>query len=167
MCDVWLARSSQTSMITYMHVCKIVQVMRNPASVSSRGYLRASLQQEAPDLFKHESKDVLNIYIDIAVRLWLCLNSRNLVRNPPSTSSKWTDQGRDLTTFFRSQFNEAKGAEPKNDRIDSMNMVRLDWYKGIRPDWTDDLRHHLHLDVEKRIVKIFPLRSYVNELAER
>lgn len=50
---------------------------------------------------------------------------------------------------------------------DNFTMVKLKRYSDIKVDWTDDLSEHLSLDRDDRILKVFLLKHYVNELRKR
>jgi hypothetical protein len=122
--------------------------------------------------FENHSEESLNRTIDLALRLWLVLNIRDDEYAPGAHSIQW-DDGISLQTFIAQQFPKPRMLRDLSERMfdfvlpDNFTMVKLKRYSGIKVDWTYDLSEHLDLDKDHRILKIFPLKFYVNELRRR
>jgi hypothetical protein len=129
--------------------------------------LRETLAKDSH--FGHHSEESLNRTIDLALRLWLVVNIRDKEYSPGAHSIQWND-GISLQTFIAQQFPKPRMLRDLNERMfdfvlpDNFTMVKLKWYSDIKVDWTDDLSEDLNLDRDERILKVFPLKHYVNEL---
>lgn len=100
------------------------------------------------------------------------MNIRDKEYAPGAHSIQWND-GLLLQTFIAQQFPKPSILRDLNERMfdfvlpDNFTMVKLKRYSDIKVDWTDDLSEHLNLDRDDRILKVFPLKHYVNELRKR
>jgi len=154
------------------HVRVIVALISSsmPDVSCQREILREALRKN-PN-FEHHSEDSLNKTIDLASRLWLILNSRDDEYAPGAHSIQW-DDGTSLQTFISQQFPKPRILRDLSERMfdfvlpDNFTMVKLKRYSGIKVHWTYDLSGHLDLDKDHRILKVFPLKFYVNELKRR
>ena len=164
------AESMET--VTDEHIHIIVKTISNTAlkSLCQRADLREALAKDSH--FEHHSEESLNRTIDLALRLWLVLNIRDDEYAPGAHSIQWED-GITLQTFIAQQFPKPRMLRDLSERMfdfllpDNFTMVKLKRYSGIKVHWTYDLSEHLDLDKDHRILKVFPLKYYVNELRRR
>lgn len=158
--------------VTDEHVRIIVKTISDTALVFScqRPILREALGKNSH--FEHHSEDSLNRTIDLALRLWLVLNIRDDEYAPGAHSIQWDDDV-SLQTFIGQQFPKPRIIRDLSEKMfdfvlpDNFTMVKLKRYSGIKVYWTYDLSEHLDLDKDHRILKVFPLKYYVNELKRR
>lgn len=135
-----------------------------------RETLREALSKDLH--FADHSEESLNRTIDLALRLWLVLNIRDDEYAPGAHSVQW-DDGVSLRSFITQQFPKPRMLRDLSERMfdfvlpDNFTMVKLKRYSGIKVHWTYDLSEHLDLDKDHRILKVFPLKYYVNELGRR
>jgi hypothetical protein len=133
--------------------------------------LQSSLASD--EMFAQHSKETVNQAIDLALRLWLALNIRQEGEFSPggAKSVQW-DSNLPLHEFISHQFPEPRmiiGIGGKDDltfprNFTAMNLRR---YSGIKVKWTSSLSEHLILDREHRMLKIFPLKRYLQGLKKR
>jgi hypothetical protein len=122
--------------------------------------------------FEHHSEESLNHTIDLALRLWLVLNIRDDEYAPGAHSIQWDDNV-SLQTFIVQQFPKPRMIRDLSQKMfdfvlpDNFTMVKLKRYSRIKVHWTYDLSEHLDLDKDHWILKVFPLKYYVNELKRR
>lgn len=139
-------------------------------SSCQRQSLRESLSKEP--LFQDHPEESLNRTIDLTLRLWLVLNVRDEEFSPGARSIQW-DDSQPLHEFISSQFPQPRFLRELSEKMfdfalpDGFTMVKLKRYSGIKVDWTYDLSEHLELDRDHRILKVFPLKYYLNGLRRR
>jgi hypothetical protein len=132
--------------------------------------LREALAKDSH--FERHSEESLNRTIDLALRLWLVLNIRDDEYAPGAHSIQWED-GTSLQSFISQQFPKPRMLRDLSERMfdfvlpDNFTIVKLKRYSGIKVHWTYDLSEHLDLDKDHRILKVFPLKHYVNELSRK
>lgn len=171
--ETWLpSRSRKHGPVTEEHVRIIVKTISAAelAFPCHRTILRKALGKNS--YFEHHSEESLNRTIDLALRLWLVLNIRDNEYAPGAHSIQWNDDV-SLQTFIVQQFPNPRMIRDLSERMfdfvlpDNFTMVKLKRYSGIKVHWTYDLSEHLDLDKDHRILKVFPLKYYVNELKRR
>ena len=158
--------------VTDEHVRLVVTTISSTASEAQcqRKYLREALAKDSH--FKNHSEESVNRTIELALRLWLVLNFRDDEYSPGVLSIQWED-GISLRAFILQQFPSPRMLRNLSERMfdfvlpDNFTMVKLKRYSGIKVHWTYDLSEHLDLDKDHRILKVFPLKHYVNELRRR
>lgn len=155
------------------HVCIIVDLISREALYGrpcQREALRDTLAKKQH--FEHHSEENLNHTIDLALRIWIILNVRDEDYAPGIHSIQWGDR-KPLQTFVAEQFTKPRLLKDLSEKMfdfvlpDVFTMVKLKRYSGIKVDWTYDLSEHLDLDRDYRILKVFPLKYYVNGLRKR
>ena len=158
--------------VTDEHIRLVVTTISSTAldPQCQREDLREALAKDS--LFKSNSKESVNRTIELALRLWLVLNFRDDEYSPGVHSIQWED-GISLRNFISQQFPKPRMLRDLSERMfdfvlpDNFTMVKLKRYSGIKVHWTYDLSEHLDLDKDHRILKVFPLKHYVNELKRR
>lgn len=135
-----------------------------------RETLREALSKNSH--FEDHSEESLNRTIDLALRLWLVLNIRDDEYAPGAHSMQW-DDGISLQSFIAQQFPKPRMLRDLGQKMfdfilpDNFTMVKLKRFSGIKVHWTYNLSEHLDLDKDHRILKVFPLKYYVNGLRRR
>jgi hypothetical protein len=135
-----------------------------------REVLRDTLAKQQQ--FKHHSMESLDHTIHLALRIWLVLNMRDEDYAPGVHSTQW-DDSKSLQTFVADQFPKPRLFKDLSEKMfdfvlpDVFTMVKLKRYSGIKVDWTYDLSEHLDFNKDHRILKVFPLKYYVNGLKKR
>jgi hypothetical protein len=110
--------------------------------------LRNSLKHALPHLGNDTPK--LSASIELAVRLWLMINVRNLMPNDPrtlQTALPWPDNS-SLEVILKRQ-TLTSGAVPSGTRPlipDTVNAFEIERITSYRIVWTDDFLSHLLLD---------------------
>jgi hypothetical protein len=178
----WLAiRHGQPAEVDYMgsfndeHIRTIVEVISNwvqDGTACFRKTLRALLWKKS--LFQAGSKrqmdeDTLNRLIDFALRLWLVLNVRDEDFAPGADSIQWSDNI-SLQDFVAGQFPKPRlmgAVDEKTFLPDNFTVIKLREFSGIKIHWTYSLDDHLELDRDHRILKVFPLKHYLQALRKR
>ncbi len=158
--------------VTDEHVRIIVKTISaaDSAFPFQRTILREALGRNS--YFEHHSEESLNRTIDLALRLWLVLNIRDDEYALGAHSIQWNDDV-SLQSFIVQQFPKPRMVWDLSERMfdfvlpDNFIMVKLKRYSGIKAHWTYDLSEHLDLDKDHRILKVFSLKYYVNELKRR
>jgi hypothetical protein len=158
--------------VTEAHVRIVAKTISSTAleSQCQREVLRGALAEDSH--FEHHSDESLNRTIDLVLRLWLVLNIRDNEYAPGAHSIQWED-GILLQTFIAQQFPKPRMLRDLSERMfdfvlpDNFTMVKLKRYSGLKVHWTYDLSEHLDLDKDHRILKVFPLKYYLNELRRR
>ena len=178
----WLAiRQGQPAEADYMglftdeHIRIIVEVISNwvqDGTACHRKTLRTLLwkkDQFQCDPEERIDEDTLNRLIDFALRLWLVLNIRDEDFAPGADSIQWNDNI-SLQDFVARQFPKPRlmDAVDKNLFVpDNFTVVKLCDFSGIKVDWTYSLDDHLDLDRDHRVLKVFPLKHYLQALRKR
>lgn len=151
------------------HVQIIVRTMTK-ALRHGRKEIRDILAQETA--FQSHSEESMNRTIDLALRLWLTINIRDDEYCPAVRSVQWDDYT-PLERLIEVQFPRPRLVKELYEKMfdyvlpDNFNMVKLKQWSAIRVDWTYDLSEHLDFDKDARILKVFPLKGYVNGLRRR
>jgi hypothetical protein len=120
----------------------------------------------------HHTEDSINRTIDLSLRLWLVINVRDDDFTPGIRSIQWDDSP-SLQAFIASQFPKPRLFKELSEKMfdfvlpDNFTIVKLKRYSGIKIDWTYDLSEHLDFDKDHRILKVFPLKSYMYGLRKR
>ena len=147
----------------YKDVLQIADVLASAGSrcrVCVRGELRKAT------VFKDSDDFSLNNSIDLALRLWLMLNIRQIRRNvaPDTNTLQWNDDDT-LSQFVKQQFPEAEEPMTSNasHRVDAdFTVVSLREYRGIDVKWTTSLEDHLRLKYDRKKKKarlrVFPFK---------
>lgn len=152
------------------HIQKVITSIQQTIADGSqckRPQLKTALAKDT--LFELHSPDSLDRCIDLALRLWLVLNIRDEDYCPGTHSIQWDDQ-KTLQQFVEEQFPAPRFFQELGEKMfdfalpDSFTTVKLKRYSGIKVEWTYDLSEHLYLDKDHRMLKIFPLKYYLNAL---
>ncbi|KAH8646070.1 hypothetical protein BGZ60DRAFT_438333 [Tricladium varicosporioides] len=132
-----------------------------------RGPLRENVRRKS--LFDGHSDDSINRTIDLTLRLWLVLHIRDDEYVWGANSIQWDDD-RTLQIFIASQFPESRPMKDLGERYfdlllpENFTVVKLKRWSGIKFEWTYNFSEHLNFDKDHRVVKIFPLKSYMHGL---
>jgi hypothetical protein len=151
-------------------IVKIISKVVLDGSACYRKDLRSALAQEGA--FQSHSEDSLNRTIDLALRLWLAINIRDDEYCPAVRSAQWDDHT-SLEHFIVAQFPRPRLIKELNEKMSdyvlpgNFTMVKLKHWSAIKVDWTYDLSEHLDFDKDVRILKVFPLKGYVNGLRRK
>ncbi|KAH8588370.1 hypothetical protein B0O99DRAFT_728451 [Bisporella sp. PMI_857] len=135
---------------------------------------RALLREELHEImqFRDRSEENLNGVISLTLRLWLAMNFRDEGITSATQSIHWGDTS-PLDAFVAQQFPTPRLHIEAGERMfdfvlpDNFTVVKLRHYAGIDIDWTTSLNEHLDWDHKNRVLKIFPLKSYMHGLRER
>jgi hypothetical protein len=167
------AESDSMEPVDSRHVQIIVRTISEAVLIGircDRKAVRDSLTQEMA--FQHHSEESMNRTIDLALRLWLTINIRDDEFCPAVRSVQWDDHT-PLESLIVAQFPKPRLIKELYEKMfdyvlpDNFNIVKLKQWSAIRVDWTYDLSEHLDFDKDVRILKIFPLKGYVNGLRRR
>jgi hypothetical protein len=144
--------------------------LETPESPCQRQALREITSKDSH--FADHSDESIDRTIDLALRLWLVLNIRDDEYTPGAHSIQWED-GVPLQSFIVEQFPKPRLLKELYERMfdfrlpDNFTMVNLKRYSAIKVHWTYDLSEHLDLDRNHRVLKVFPLKYYLNEMRQR
>ena len=152
---------------THDDIFDIVKLLRNR---DNRDILRPALRQRLPLRFCSSDEEALNRSINLAIRLWLMINTqepefRSLRKG--ATSVQW-DDAIELSAFLRSLFpNSRWDITPQSNRLEpQFTAVFMQRICGLKIEWTPSLHDHLRLDRQRKAVKIFPYKGHLQALID-
>jgi hypothetical protein len=170
---VWDSRSRDTLGLTHKHILAVVELIWKQQKRNALCY-RLELQKSlaSNEAFEHLS-DGVDQAIDLALRVWLALNIRQEGEfSPGGAKSVHWGNNLSLQEIIHSQFPGPRiviGVGGKGDLVLPRNLTitNLRRYSGIKVKWTNSLSEHLALDRDHHILKIFPLKGYLQALKKR
>ncbi|MCJ1323132.1 hypothetical protein MMC15_008485 [Xylographa vitiligo] len=132
--------------------------------------LRQSIKEHVKQMEKARNLQVTNDAfvdrsIDLALQVWLMINSRDRT-NDTSLTTKWTGD--------KSLDHLVKEVIPKEDQPADLRFTyrftaaNIERYSGVKIVWTRYIAEHLSFDDEEeyRKLKIFPYKVWLNDMLE-
>ncbi|MCJ1291899.1 hypothetical protein MMC34_003447 [Xylographa carneopallida] len=127
--------------------------------------LRESVKEHVKQIEQEHSDVFLDRAIDLALQVWLMINSRDRT-NDTSPTSKWIgDQSLDHLVKDLFPVEDEQTDLRFTYRFTAANIER---YSGVKIVWTRYLSEHLSFDDEEdyRKLKIFPYKQWLKDMLE-
>ncbi len=159
--------------ITHEHILAVVNSAVSQMQEKKpcyRNHLRRLLLEKRE--FRHYSEQCIEQTINLALRLWLLLNVRDVLFAPGTRAIQWNDD-LPLQEFVAAQFPgpslliHCVGSNQDTSLPSSFTVANMRRFSGIRIEWTHSLCDHLLFDKDHRTLQIFPLKLYLQGLKIR
>lgn len=120
------------------------------------------------DLFPNQSDEAIEISINLALRVWLTLNTRGKTESliPRSTPVlKWENDSSTLVNFVNRQFPSViPTISPSESWLDSrFSACNLDRHCQVIIEWTNCLADHLQFDAGTKHLQVYPFKICLHD----
>ena len=162
------AESWQTACLAvqkYEDIFLIIDILRDHP-----GLRRPEIRQYLSSKLPSSDASSVDRAINLAIRLWLMIN----VQEPEfeglryeATSIQWNNE-QTLEVFIQSLFPHARWhATAQSSRIGPhFTVAFMQRVCGLRIEWTTSLHDHLRLDLQRKSLKVFPYKCYLQALID-
>lgn len=160
-------QSAKLALSTHGNLIEVVQVLGR-----NRNRTRPELRRLLSDsIFPNAGKQQLNRTIDVTLRLWLMINTRESQLKPSSRLHRpcleWNDEST-LSGFLSGSFPkprwELSAREGRYDpRFTAAFMTKI---CGLKIGWTTSLEDHLRLDRRTKTLWVFPYKPFLQMLLQ-
>lgn len=145
---------------THRDVLSITTILRNNKD-QKRPVIRQILNLEQ----EHENESSTDHLCDLAVRMWLMINVLDAdisLVDDEAPRQPWS-QEQSLDDRIKSLFPQSKiKLDLKESRLDPhFTATNLEKICGLRLEWTRCLANHLRLDRRKKVLWVFPYKSFL------
>jgi hypothetical protein len=161
--EIW--QINNLAVKTYEDIFFVVDVLRTNSD-AQRPQLRSILRSR----FKLVDDFGLNRSINLSIRLWLMINLQEPefrgIRHG-ATCIQWNDETA-LRVFFRNLFPVSPWQiTARSSRLGPhFTVAFMQSVCGLKIEWTTSLPDHLHLDRQRKALKIFPYKCHLQAMIE-
>ncbi len=121
------------------------------------------------ETFPDEEEDGIERYIDLALRVWLMVNSREKSFDT-SHARRWGDE-ETLSVFVcgffrRCETPQAAWTTSTQHLTHPLTAASLERFSGITIQWTSYLAEHLRFDHSARTLKVFANKRWLLDISD-
>ncbi|GAB7357380.1 hypothetical protein MBLNU459_g8321t1 [Dothideomycetes sp. NU459] len=140
------------------------------ANISDDKATRQSTRDGMKPDCKNKNDGDLNFQIDRAIRLWLMVFCQTNI--PGAYPWGWKDD-ETIGSFLDRRLQTKRFTSPDQQSDNGITRIprrftaeNLEWYKGMKMEWTNHLNQHLEIDDDVRSFKVFPHKRWLLAMIE-